>query len=126
MSLKYDPKNISLARNLRRRATRQEKHLWYDFLSKYEIRFQRQKAIDRFIADFYCHQAKLIIEIDGSQHNTNTGIQNDELRTEVLSEYGLKVIHIANRQVDDNFIGVCNYIDRIVKESIKEIQCSEV
>ncbi|MGM9632138.1 MAG: endonuclease domain-containing protein, partial [Eubacteriales bacterium] len=70
MSLDYNKKNITLAKNLRKNATPQENHLWYDFLSKYEVRFQRQKAIDNFIADFYCHKAKLIIEIDGSQHYT--------------------------------------------------------
>ena len=73
MSLEYNEKNITLAQNLRKNATPQENHLWYDFLSKYEIRFQRQKAIDNFIADFYCHKAKLIIEIDGSQHYTEKG-----------------------------------------------------
>ena len=70
MSLDYNKKNIPLARNLRKHATVQENHLWYDFLSKYPVRFQRQKAIDNFIADFDCHKAKLIIEIDGSQHYT--------------------------------------------------------
>ena len=73
MSLDYNKKNIILAKNLRKNATPQENHLWYDFLSKYEIRFQRQKAIDNFIADFYCHKAKLVIEIDGSQHRTEKG-----------------------------------------------------
>ena len=65
MSLDYNEKNITLAKNLRKNATHEENHLWYDFLSKYEIRFHRQKAIDDFIADFYCQKAKLIIEIDG-------------------------------------------------------------
>ena len=63
MSLDYNEKNITLAKNLRKNATPQEKHLWYDFLSKYEVRFQRQKATDNFIADFYCHKSKLIIEM---------------------------------------------------------------
>ena len=65
MSLEYNEKNITLAKNLRKNATPQENHLWYDFLARYEVRFQRQKAIDNFIADFYCHKANLIIEIDG-------------------------------------------------------------
>ena len=75
MSLDYNKKNIVLAQNLRKNATRQEKHLWYDFLANYKPRFQRQKAIDDFIADFYCHEAKLIIELDGSQHYTESGIK---------------------------------------------------
>ena len=120
MSLKYSEKNITLAKNLRKNATPQEKSLWYGFLSKYEVRFQRQKAIDDFIADFYCHKAKLIIEIDGSQHYTEKGIQKDEFRTEILESYGLKVIRFTNCQIDNNFYGVCKYIDEEVKASLRE------
>ena len=120
MSLDYNKKNITLAKNLRKRATQQEKHLWYDFLSKYNIRFQRQKAIDCFIADFYCHKAKLVIEIDGSQHYTEVGIKNDNFRTEILENYGLKIIRFTNHHIDNNFNGVCEYIDKVVKESLIE------
>lgn len=119
MSLDYKKKNITLAKNLRKNATPQEKHLWYDFLSRYEIRFQRQKAIDNFIADFYCHKANLVIEIDGSQHYTQTGIQNDEFRTEILEGYNLKVIRFTNHQIDTNFYAVCEYIDQVVKASLQ-------
>ena len=120
MSLDYNEKNITLAKNLRKNATPQEKHLWYDFLTKYEVRFQRQKAIDNFIADFYCHKAKLIIEIDGSQHYEEENRRNDEIRTEILEGYDLKVIRFTNRQINTNFRGVCEYIDAIVQESIKD------
>ena len=120
MSLDYNKKNITLAKNLRKNATPQENHLWYDFLSKYEVRFQRQKAIDNFIADFYCHKAKLIIEIDGSQHYEEENRRNDEIRTEILEGYDLKVIRFTNRQINTNFRGVCEYIDAIVQESIKD------
>lgn len=118
MSLEYNKKNITLAKNLRKNATKQENHLWYDFLSKYKVRFQRQKAIDNFIADFYCDKAKLIIEIDGSQHYTADGKEKDEFRTEILEGYNLKVIRFTNRQLDTNFRGVCEYIDKIVKASL--------
>ena len=115
MSLEYNKSNIALAKNLRQNATPQENHLWYDFLSKYEIRFQRQKAIDNFIADFYCHAAKLIIEIDGSQHYTKEGREKDEFRTEILEGYDLKVIRFTNRQINTNFRGVCEHIDSTVE-----------
>ena len=115
MSLNYNEKNITLAKNLRKNATPEEKHLWYDFLSKYKIRFQRQKAIDNFIADFYCHRAKLVIEIDGSQHHTKEGMQKDEFRTEILEGYDLKVIRFTNKQINTNFRGVCQYIDDTIK-----------
>ena len=94
--------------------------MWFDFLSKYEIRFQRQKAIGDFIADFYCHKAKLIIEIDGSQHSTNVGKIKDEIRTEKLEKLDLTVIRFTNHQIDTKFRSVCNYIDEIVKASIQE------
>ena len=115
MPLKYNHKNIVLAKNLRTQATRQENHLWYDFLSKHEIRFQRQKAIDNFIADFYCYKAKLVIEIDGSQHYTPEGQSKDEFRTEILEGYDLKIIRFTNKQIDENFRGVCEYIDIVLK-----------
>ncbi len=120
MSLDYNEKNIILAKNLRKNATPQENHLWYDFLSKYVVRFQRQKAIDNFIADFYCHKAKLIIEIDGPQHDTEQGKQKDEFRTEILAGYDLKVIRFTNMAIDTNFRGVCEYIDAVVKASLRE------
>ena len=114
MSLKYSGKNIPFAKELRKNATAQENHLWYDFLAKHSCRFQRQKAIDNFIADFYCHSAKLIIELDGSQHYTSEGREYDEFRTEILEGYDLKVIRIANRQIDNNFSGVCAYINKVL------------
>ena len=119
MSLDYNKKNITLAKNLRKNATPQEKHLWYDFLSKYEIKFQRQKAIDNFIADFYCHKAKLVIEIDGSQHYEEKGVESDSFRTEILESYDLKVIRFTNHQIKTNFQGVCAYIDFVVKSSLE-------
>ena len=123
MSLDYNEKNIVLAKKLRKNATPQENHLWYDFLSRYCVRFQRQKAIDNFIADFYCHKAKLVIEIDGSQHYTDTGMQKDEFRTEILEGYDLQVIRFTNRQINTNFHGVCEYIDAVVKASLQERAC---
>ena len=120
MSLDYNSQNIVLAKSLRKNATKEENHLWYDFLSSYKIRFQRQKAIGNFIADFYCHKAKLVIEIDGSQHFSKEGRQKDEFRTEILEEFGLKVIRFTNFQVSDNFFGVCCYIDKVVNEILDE------
>lgn len=120
MSLNYNKKNIPFARILRKNATPQENRLWYCFLAKYKVRFQRQKAIDNFIADFYCHKAKLIIEIDGSQHYTEQGIQKDEFRTEILEGYDLKVIRFTNQQIDTRFVEVCHYIDGVVRDSISK------
>ena len=121
MSLEYEKTNVPLAKELRKNATPEENHLWYDFLSQYPVRFQRQKAIDRFIADFYCHRAKLIIELDGSQHYTAEGRTKDEFRTEILEGYDLKVIRFTNRQINTNFRGVCQYIDLVVQSSLSAL-----
>ncbi len=122
MSLYYNKKNIALARSLRKNATPAEKHLWYDFLSGYEVRFQRQKAIDNFIADFYCHKARLVIEIDGSGHFTEKGVEKDEFRTEILEGYNLRIIRFTNNQIYSNFQGVCEYIDLVVKAFVRELK----
>ena len=115
MSLPYDKRKIPKARQLRKNMTPQERKLWYGFLSSYAIRFQRQKTIDRFIVDFYCHKAKLIIELDGSQHYSDEGIAYDRERSAVLERYGLKVIRFSNRQVDREFYAVCQVIDEEVR-----------
>ncbi len=120
MSLPYIGKNIPLAKNLRKNATPEENHLWYDFLSKYKIRFQRQKAIGRFIADFYCHRAKLVIELDGSQHYMPENQEKDDFRTEILEDTDLRIIRFTNRQIKENFRGVCTYIDKIVSNSLSQ------
>ncbi len=123
MPLKYEGKNIKFAKILRKNMTRQEKHLWYDFLSEYDPKFQRQKAIGNFIADFYCYRADLVIELDGAQHETEEGIEKDAIRTEYLESCGLTVIRIPNRCVDREFHTICCYIDELVKLKIGFRSC---
>ena len=118
MSLKYNGNNINFAKTLRKNATPQENHLWYDFLRRYEVRFQRQKAIGNYIVDFYCHSAKLVIEIDGSQHFYDEEQVYDHQRTEYLEQMGLHVLRISNRQINEEFKSVCEHIDMIVKNSL--------
>jgi very-short-patch-repair endonuclease len=98
--------------------TKEERHLWYDFLKTYPVRFLRQKVLGKYIADFYCAKANLVIELDGSQHYKDEGLVNDEKRTEYLEQYGIKVIRISNLDVLKNFEGVCMYIDNEVKQSL--------
>ena len=118
MSLNYNKKLIPRAQELRKNMTKQEKHLWYDFLCKYPIRFQRQKTIDNYIVDFYCHKAKLVIELDGSQHYTEDGLVYDNIRTDILERYDLEVIRFSNMDIDRNFTAVCETIDERVKQRI--------
>ena len=111
-------KLLNIAKTLRRQMTRHEKHLWYDFLQHYPIKIYKQRIIDNYIADFYCHQARLIIELDGSQHYTTEGQQNDMERTDVLEQYGLLVLRFSNKDIDDHFEGVCRLIDKTIKERL--------
>ena len=101
--------------------TRQEQHLWYDFLRYYPQKIYKQRIIDNFIADFYCHSARLVIEIDGSQHYTNQGKAHDEARTEILERYGIYVLRFSNEDIDKNFDGVCRMIDKIINERVKSL-----
>lgn len=119
MSLPYNHNLVPKAKELRKHATKEENHLWYDFLRSYAVRFQRQKAIDGFIVDFYCHAAKLVIELDGSQHYTEQGLAYDQERSAILQRYGLKVIRFSNREVMQEFFAVCDSIDQEVQSRIK-------
>ena len=113
------PKNKALlenAKELRKNMTRQERHLWYDFLRDYPVKIYKQKIIGNYIADFYCHSALLVIELDGSQHYMGEGADKDRKRTEVLEEMGIDVIRFSNREIDENFNGVCEKIDLVIKE----------
>ena len=119
MSLPYQNKLIPRAKELRKGATKQEKHLWYDFLHSYPVRFQRQKTIDHFIADFYCHAAKLIIELDGAQRYDEQGLARDKERTAILSEYGVEVLRFSNTEVENDFRRVCTVIDSAVNKRMR-------
>ena len=118
MDRKHNPKLTENSKTLRKSMTKEERHLWYDFLRTYPIRFLRQKVIDNYIVDFYCHDARLIIELDGSQHYSDVGLLKDKIRTEKIELRNLTVIRIPNNEIFDNFDGVCEYIDVCVKKSL--------
>lgn len=108
----YDKKLKSRADELRKNMTQQEWNLWYFYLRNHRLKWYRQRIIDRFIVDFYCHAAKLVIEIDGKQHYTDQGIVYDTERTQVLQGYGLKVLRYTNQQLECNFQEVCWDIEK--------------
>lgn len=122
MQRKHNKEIVPTAKMLRKNMTKEEKHLWYDFLRTYPIRFSRQKVLGNYIADFYCSEAKLVIELDGSEHYTEEGKEYDEKRTAFLEEYGLKVIRIPNTEIHNNFLGVCEYINLITKQSLSHLR----
>ncbi|CDC08784.1 uncharacterized protein conserved in bacteria [Clostridium sp. CAG:413] len=117
MQSKHNKQLVPLARALRKNMTKEERRLWYDFLRDYPVRFSRQKVLGRYIADFYSAEAKLIIELDGSQHYEDENIRKDARRTEFLEAYGLRIIRVANNEITENFDGVCDYIDAVVREA---------
>ena len=121
MNETYNKRLKGNARALRKNMTKEERHLWYDFLRNYKIKFLRQKPIGNYIVDFYCAQAKLVIELDGSQHYTEINIEKDTQRTEFLELYGLTVMRIPNNQINNNFTEVCEYIDTFVKQSLSQL-----
>ena len=107
---------LSIARNLRKNMTKEERRLWYDFLRDYPVRFRRQEIIGNYIADFYCSSAALIVELDGSQHYEEKAALMDRKRSAYLETLGLKVLRYSNLDVMRNFRGVCEAIDREVTQ----------
>ena len=122
MQSKYNKHLVSLAKHLRKEMPKEERHLWYDFLRTSPVRFSRQKVLVRYIADFHCAEAQLVIELDGSQHFENTNIEKDSERTAFLESYGLRVIRIPNNEVSYNFRGICDYIDTAVRQSLSQLR----
>ena len=117
------PKNntmLNRAKELRRDMTPQERKLWYMFLRTYPVKFYKQRIIESFIVDFYCHAAKLVIEIDGSQHYEPQGQAYDEERTAILKKYGLEVLRFSNHEINTDFRAVCEYIDNTVKARMSQ------
>ena len=115
MHFKHNPELTERAKELRKQMTQAERHLWYDFLRQYPVRFLRQKVIDCYIVDFYCAAAHLVVELDGAQHYEETAQKADLLRAENLKRWGLTVIRFSNLDVTNNFDGVCTKIDEFVK-----------
>ena len=107
-----------IAKKLRRQMTKQERHLWYDFLRTYSVKVYRQRVIDNYVADFYCPAAKLVIELDGGQHYDDVKKVDDEHRSLIINQYGIQVIRIPNNEIDNNFYNVCTYIDSVVKRRL--------
>ncbi len=113
------PKNNSLlknARQLRSDMTPQERKLWYLFLKKYPVKIYKQRIIGSYIVDFYCAHAKLVIEIDGSQHYDDAGKENDSLRSAYLEDLGLLVVRYSNADINCRFDSVCESIRRHIQQ----------
>ena len=116
---KYNKKLKDRARDMRREMTSQEGVLWHGFLKRHPIKFLRQRIIGDYIVDFYCSSAKLIIEVDGSQHFEEKSRKYDSIRTGYFNSLGIEVVRFANDEIKHNFEAVCILIDSKAKERIK-------
>ena len=98
------------AKKLRKNMTKEERHLWYDFLKNLPVTVNRQKVIGNYIVDFYIATAKLVIELDGSQHYEEKGVENDTKRDAFLNGLGIKVLRYSDLDVNQRFESVCEDI----------------
>ena len=119
MAIPKDNSQLENARRLRREMTPHERKLWYLFLRKYPVKIYKQRIIGRFIVDFYCASAKLIIEVDGSQHYEPQAMAYDAERSAFLSDLGLEALRFSNREIDRDFRGVCEQIDRTIQNRLQ-------
>ena len=118
--MEQNQKNTPLSQYLRKNQTKEEAKLWYQFLRKYSVQFRRQYKIGDYIVDFYCHKAKLAVELDGSGHYEPEQMEKDKKRTEYINKQGVTVLRFTNTDVQRNFYGVCSCIDTKVKNTISE------
>lgn len=118
MTVTKNNQMLPRAKELRREMTPQERKLWYLFLRRYPVKIYKQRIIESFIVDFYCASAKLVIELDGSQHYTDQGKSYDEERSRILNSYQLKVLRFTNHEVDANFSTVCNKIHAVIQKRL--------
>ena len=114
-------KNLTqLSQTLRRNPTKEEALLWNCFLKKYPLQFRRQYVIGEYIVDFYCHKAKLVIELDGSGHYEPETMEKDQIRTQYLESLELLVLRFTNLEIKKYFTAVCEKIDLTVQQRMEK------
>ena len=109
---------LDRARDLRGTMTDAERKLWYEFLRPCAHKFYKQKPFGPFFLDFYCHEARLVIELDGGQHYTDRGIAQDRSRTQYLENHGLQVLRFSDHDVLSQFDAVCQVIQTELERKI--------
>jgi len=119
MNENNNPELTHIAQKLRKNMTKEERHLWYDFLKGLPVTFQRQKVIGQYIVDFYCPSTNLVIEIDRSQHYEPEKIELDAIRNKYLNSLGLVVKHYANNEINTDFENVCGDIYHFIFPDLK-------
>ena len=110
MLYNYDKNLTPFSQRLRKKMTKEEKHLWYDFLKKLPITVNRQKIIGGFIVDFFIAEKRIVIEIDGSQHYEEEHSKADKERDSELFALGITVLRYTNSDINKRFRSVCDEI----------------
>ena len=115
VGLEVDPRKVQRARDLRRHMTDAEKMLWQHLRGHRcaELHFRRQQVISGFIVDFYCHEARLVVEVDGSVHQDQ--VEYDLERDHVLAGHGLVVLRVSNEAVTSDIAGVLRQITELAR-----------
>jgi very-short-patch-repair endonuclease len=114
--LPYDRRLTERSRQLRNKMTSAEQFLWSKLKEKQlGCWFYRQKPIGIYIADFYCHKAKLVIEVDGAQHLSSENAEYDKERNEYMASIGIKVLRFSNKQVLTSIEGVTKRIQKEIE-----------
>ena len=101
--LPYNKNNKTNSKLLRKNMTPEENRLWYDLLKRLPFNARRQYCIENYIVDFYIPSKKLVIEIDGIQHNSNDNSKADKERDEILSKLGISVLRYSNQSINFSF-----------------------
>ena len=122
MIYKYNKQLVSSAQELRKNMTKEEKHLWYDFLKRLPVTVNWQKNIGNYIVDFFISHKRIVIELDGSQHGTEEIYKADLLRDNELSKLGITVLRYSNADINTHFIAVCEDILKHLDLSFSDLK----
>ena len=107
MQYKYNKSLVPSAQDLRKNMTPEENRLWYDFLKKLPLNVNRQKIIGNYIVDFFISERKIVIELDGIQHELECNFLKDKIRDQYFSDLGITVLRYSNVQINNEFKAVC-------------------
>ena len=119
----YNPKLKELARRLRNQSTKSEKVLWQELKGKqlYGYDFHRQKPIDNYILDFFCHELMLGIELDGHTHSFEEIYERDQQKEAKMNELGIHLLRFH----DDEVLNELNNVLRVIEDYIQQYDNEE-
>ncbi|MFI3164576.1 MAG: endonuclease domain-containing protein [Bacillota bacterium] len=116
-----DKNKLNFARKMRKHPTFQERLLWKEYLRNHKYKFRRQHVIGAFVVDFYCHELKFVIELDGGQHYLDEEMAYDERRTKYLNRLGIEVFRLDNIHINEHIESAIRFIEEAIDERLKTI-----